>query len=305
MSTTIRPVAKSDILFIINPNAGKKNIHKIIHQLSSPELGIRYIVTKDIADVDRILKNEINQNKVFVAVGGDGTVSAISKHLVFTDKVLAVLPCGSGNGFANEMGFQFDLHGLIAEILRGEIIEVDVLHVNHISFINMAGIGFDAEVVHRLRRVSKNGLVNYMLSALQAYRAYKPIEISISGRGVSVHGKYFMVSIANTRQFGNHAIISPRSRPDDGQFEIICVKPLSFLNLLKHAAELFYGRLKPSIHLHYFTCNETIHIQTDAKKIHLDGEPLAGDGNYEIGIMRRSLKVVKASGKKNPEKCIS
>lgn len=286
-------IKKTEILFLINPNAGKQKIHTIINQLTASENDIRYVITGSIEELDRVMREELSKYTVFVAVGGDGTASAVSKHLVQTDKMLAVLPAGSGNGFANELGFTSDLKSLIHHIVRGEVLEIDVLTLNREKFINIAGIGFDGEVVHHLHRYSKSGLMNYIVSSLQTFGTYKPVEIHISDSGINIHGDYFMVTIANTRQYGNMAILSPHSKPDDGQFEIVCVKPLSFLRALMYGMKMFNGKIKPSKHLQFFASHQPVVIRTNTNNVHLDGEAHSGNGTYEIGILKKSLKVIR------------
>ena len=287
-------ISESEILFVINPRAGKRNIDNILKTIKKINKGIKYIINDNLDDLDIQMKNEFDNFKVFVAVGGDGTVNSLMKYLINRDdKALAVLPLGSGNGFAKELGFKYDIATLLEQIKKGETLLIDVLKINGNSFINMAGIGFDAVIAHDFQKSETRGFFNYLISTFKTYFTYKPIEVTIKIDGKEMVGKFQMISIANTRQFGNNAFISPMSRPDDGKFDVVLLKTVPFFSAFPFIYKVFTGNLKENLYLKYLSCDSTITIETNCKKYHIDGDPMFSDGKYEVSIHKKCLKILK------------
>jgi diacylglycerol kinase (ATP) len=286
-------IEHKDILFIINPNAGRRNINFVIKALRKIDKDLRYILANDLHTFEKELHKQFYNHKVFVAVGGDGTVNALIKYLINKeDKVLAILPFGSGNGFANELGFKCDVENLIKQITKGKILDIDVLEINQNFFINLAGIGFDAAIAHKFQQSKERGFIRYIVSTTSSYFTFKPFKANITSSSLHLDGTYQMISIANTRQFGNNAYISPTSNASDGQFELVVLKPVPFQEIVPFIYKLFKGTLKESKYVHYLSSQEPITIQTDCTKYHIDGDPFLSDGNYHIGINKNALKVI-------------
>lgn len=286
-------IKSSEILFIINPHSGKKNPEKIIRRIMNVDPTLSWVITNNPSDLENIFQNNTDQFKAIIAVGGDGTVNEISKYLINKkDQVMGVLPNGSGNGFAYELSFGSDIESLIAAIRKGETINVDVLDVNDHHCINIAGLGFDSHVAHKFQ-TSRRGLKNYILFTLQAIFTFKPFNASIHTSKTEIKGKFQMITIANTRQFGNQALISPASQPDDGVFEIVLVKPFSKFYFPVFIAKLYLGTLKDSRYIQYIYENESVTIESDYKKYHVDGEPLVMNGPLKISMSKNNIQIIK------------
>lgn len=286
-------IKKSDILLIINPNAGSRNIRMVMKTIREMGNDIKYVITHDLSTFEEEIKKDFDRYKVFVAVGGDGTVNALIKYLIHCeDKAMAILPFGSGNGFANEMGFKNDLKKLINKTTRGELRDIDVLEINGNYFINLAGIGLDAEIAHRFQSSGERGFGSYIISTVRTYFSYKPLQARLSGENIDESGHYQMICIANTRQFGNNAYISPKSDPQDGTFEIILLKEIPFFHALSFVIRLFKGTLRDSYYISYLFSNGPVRIETDSNKFHIDGDPMISDGQYYININPKSLRVI-------------
>ncbi len=286
----MQPISRKEILFIVNQKAGGKTIFNILSALRKQNLS--FSITEDLEALHQMMQKQMDRYTVFVAVGGDGTVNALANYLIGRPgKILAVLPTGSGNGFAREMGFKKDLNDLIQKIEAGHIIEVDSLSINEKKFINVAGIGFDAFVAAEFQN-TKRGFLHYILTAYKAYSKHKSSNFIIQTDSIEQKESYFMVSIANTRQFGNHAYISPGSVPDDGQYEIVGVKYVSGWKTLPMIYKLFKGQLNRCQNVHVFKMKGKVVITTDYELYHLDGEPMKAPGVYHIDILPKSLTVI-------------
>ena len=284
---------KSEILFIINAKTGTSKTSSIIQTLNKK--GLLYRITRNLIELENVMSEEIDNYRVFVAVGGDGTVNSLAKFLINKkQKTLAVLPIGSGNGFAYDLGFHHDVESLLQHISTGNIHEIDVLTINDTDFINVAGIGLDAEVAHRFQKNKKRGSFNYIISAIISYLKFRPFRATIINGDIEISDTFLMISIANTRQWGINAFISPGSVPYDGQYEIALIKPFSFVNGIPLIYKLFKGSLKNSKYVRYITCKEGSTIITGCTKYHVDGDPMFSQGSYEMKIKKNLLNVINA-----------
>jgi diacylglycerol kinase (ATP) len=131
-------------LFILNPGSGVPPINFIVSkdiERRRHEVSCCKSLTKE--HTGSLIQKNFHKYDVFVAAGGDGTVHTVATELVQSNKILGVLPLGSGNGFAKEFGFKLNLRSLISDINRAESVDIDVIEINDKLCLNVAGIGLD------------------------------------------------------------------------------------------------------------------------------------------------------------------
>ena len=285
-----------DILFIINPNSGSNGVSILIKKIQAIDSDISIITTYTLADLEETFNLNIEKFKIFIVVGGDGTVNQTVPYLVNrSDKILGVFPTGSGNGFSNELGFTKNLQSLLSDVRRGESINVDILSVNNKNCINVAGIGFDSHVAHQFQTSKGRGLKNYILTAIKSIFVYKPFIAAVKIDDIVVQGRFYMISVANVKQFGNNAIISPSSKPYDGIFEVVLIKPFPFYFYPVFISRLFLGNLKNSKYISFLKAEKYVDIESDFKKYHIDGEPQFFEKNLRIEMLENKLRVLKTA----------
>ena len=118
-----------------------------------------------------------------VAVGGDGTLNDCVKALVNTGCVLAVIPCGSGNGFANHIKMSKNLDEALDQIVNSQTHRVDTGNVNGHVFINVSGVGFDAYLSQQFNELTERGVANYIRLVINELN-YTPLSYTIQIDGV-------------------------------------------------------------------------------------------------------------------------
>jgi len=215
------------IAFIINPFSSKGNYQSHLEQLEKNIAKPLVFISDSIEGTDDFIKENWDNVEVFVAIGGDGTISTVAKNIINSDKILGIIPAGSGNGFANETHFNIELDQLLQKLESKNFKEIDTFTVNGKFSINVAGVGFDGAVVEAFEKTSR-GFKNYIKASIQTFFKYKPIKISFEEKYKKYNGKYLMMNIANTRQFGNNAYIAPHASKSDGLLEIALVKKFPF-----------------------------------------------------------------------------
>jgi len=286
-------IKASDILFVINPNSGSQKPETIIKQIKNSGHEIDYILTQSLEEFNELWAQKVDDYKIVVICGGDGSVNCTLKHLVAKkDIILAVLPNGSGNGFARELGFTNDVENLISKMLRGEVREVDITEINDDYSINVAGLGFDSYVASLFDGSKFRGFKKYIYCTIKGLFSYKPISVELYLGQVKVTGKFWGVYLANTRQFGNNAIIAPEAKYDDGLLEVVLMKKYPLILAPFVVYKMFRGKLKNSKYMTYLRASDMV-IKSNSKTYHVDGEPRLMTEDLNISLKKQQIKLIK------------
>lgn len=279
------------VAFIINPFSAKKNYQPFLNELKTKVDNPLYYISESIQGTDGFIEKHFNDIDIFVAIGGDGTISTVAKNLISTDKILAIFPAGSGNGFSNETQFSKNLTELLDKIKEKKSRKIDTFTVNDKLSINVSGTGFDGKVVKEFEKTDR-GFKNYIKVSLKTFFNYKPIKLKfLQEEYQQYNGKYLMVNIANTRQFGNNAYIAPNASKSDGLVDMVLVKkfPLTYSPLF--AFRMFTKKLKDDDYITYLPVSE-IEFKVNTKNWHLDGEFNKIKSPIHIKVQPSSLNIL-------------
>jgi diacylglycerol kinase (ATP) len=286
-------------LVILNPTSGVPPVTYIVSKDIERRKEISSCKSLTKTDTAPIIKNNFDKYEVFVAAGGDGTVHTVATELVNTEKILAVLPLGSGNGFAKEFGFKLNLKSLVTDIKRAETMNIDVIEINENMCLNVAGIGLDSFVAHSFNDLRLRGFLPYIWLTFKTFLQLKPFYVKIlSGDDVIVSEEVFVVTFANTRQFGNNAFIAPDARPNDGLIDLVLIKPFPKIWGPVFILRLFTKMINRSNYVKHIKTDRELVIETDECRFHVDGEPVKMSGKVVVRIKREVLKVLKTPGNK-------
>ena len=280
-----------NVAFIINPFSSDKNFQPFVDSLQKQIENPNYYISESLAGTEKFIRDHFDTTDIFVAVGGDGTISSVAKRLINTGKILAIFPAGSGNGFSNETNFTKNLDDLLDKIKGKKFREIDTLKVNDRLSINVSGTGFDGKVVKQFEKTSR-GFRNYIKISISTFFNFKPIEVRFSSEEFKKHdGQYLMLNIANTRQFGNNAYIAPHASTVDGLAEIVLVKKFPLYYGALFAARMFSKNLKEDQYVTFLSVPE-IEFTVDTVDWHLDGEYNVIESPILVKVLPKSLKIL-------------
>jgi diacylglycerol kinase (ATP) len=295
------PENTNKALFVLNPTSGVPPVNFIVSkelEIRKKDLSFCKSLTKE--DTGSLIRENFDKYEIFVAAGGDGTVHTVATELVGTNKILGVLPLGSGNGFAKEFGFKMNVRSLLSDIKKAESIDIDVIEINDKLCLNVAGIGLDSFVAHSFNNLKLRGFLPYVWLTLKTFLALRPFHVKIKCDGEEiVSERLFVLTVANTRQFGNNAFIAPEASPNDGMIDVVLIKPFPKIFGSLFIFRLFTKKINKSKYVRHFKTDKEIIIETDETRFHIDGEPLEISGKVVINIKREVLKVLKTSGNRN------
>jgi diacylglycerol kinase (ATP) len=234
----------------------------------------------------KALKSACVDAHLLVAVGGDGTLNLAVNAIAETQTILGVVPAGSGNDFARIWVTGLKADDIIDAALHGSAISIDLGQVNDRYFLNVAGIGFDAHMVHRLKHKTWPRAPRYILHALALLPWYRSQSIQIEDASAKVNSgkqpRSFMLSIGNGRYFGSGMPITPHARVNDGVLAYCHIKEASRLMTAWCLLRMLFRR-----HLHAAQVQSG---QLDSVEVTTPGIPVQADGEY-LGVTPARIKV--------------
>ena len=292
-------------LFILNPAAGrKKNARELIdaidERMSISGHDYEFAYTTAAGDATRITREAVDEHfDIIVAVGGDGTVNEVASGLIRKKSALGILPLGSGNGIARSLNIPLEFETTIDLLLSPPILTIDVGKLNGKNFIGIAGTGYDALVGKKFQTFGIRGPLPYFFISVKEFISYRYQNYSITIDNEPLQIKALMVTFANTREYGNGAVIAPNADPADGFLDICFMKPLTLPGAIAVAPMLFNNKIDTHPGFVSKKCRSvTVRAGGEDMFVHRDGEPDESTRALEVGIEEKALRVCTPLGAK-------
>ncbi len=231
--------------------------------------------------------------EVVFAWGGDGTINEVARGLASSDTALALVPAGSGNGLARSLGVPLRPDAALAHALRCSTRRIDAGSLGGRFFINVAGVGLDAEVAARFGRPgARRGPLPYVSIALQTGFRYRPLQYTIHLGDDRLEARALLIVLANSPQYGNGAIVAPDASVDDGLLDLVVVHDRSIVGRLASAGRLFTRSLHraPGVVMRRVT---RVRIEANVPlRFHADGDAFEGGPHLEGSVQPGALKIL-------------
>ncbi|MCP5049812.1 MAG: diacylglycerol kinase family lipid kinase [bacterium] len=241
-----------------------------------------------------IVRQALDQFDIITAFGGDGTINSIASAMIGSGKTLGILPGGSGNGLARNLGIPLSWRRALDILINGQDIHIDAGKINHHYFFNVAGIGLDGVIAKKFELESKSrGIAPYIYYAFKEYfqETTYPVEIKLGD--TTIREEVMLIALANFRQYGSNAIIAPFASPHDQLLDICILNKFKLLKESLHFPYLFTGKIHklPFYKTHKFEKCEIISVAGDIP-YHYDGEYGGEDlSHFTVEVIPEKIKV--------------
>jgi len=291
---------------ILNSKSGSSSDKQLVRSfqqyLREKGCDVRVSFTRSLEHVCQLATQlAVDYNcKLVISAGGDGTVRETAHGLEGSDKPLMIIPCGTENLLANELGYPRHLDGLTAMFEQGDIRPLDLGSANGQCFTSVAGVGFDGEVVHRMQSL-RTGHISHLTYFWPLWRTYcqcrfQPIEVQVDGKDVfSGRG---LVFVGNISRYAIGLQILQKADTTDGLLDVCIYRCGNPWHLLRHAAATVLKRhtrfcdviYRQGRHIKISSTSGDIYTQLDGDP----GPPLPLD----VQIIPQAIKVLVPAGGK-------
>ncbi|WP_026902771.1 diacylglycerol/lipid kinase family protein [Pedobacter glucosidilyticus] len=288
---------RSRILFIVNPISGgqvKTFIPSIIDQYLDHDIyDAEIIFTEYAGHATKIAAEAVAAHiDVVASVGGDGTINEVASALESSGKTMAIIPCGSGNGLARTLKIPLDNRKAIQRLNACKTVKIDSGTFNERKFFNMAGIGFDAHISALFAKDKNRGFKGYIQSTFKEISQYQAQAYEISVDGKVYQERAFMISVANSSQYGNNAHIAPFASLNDGLLDVCVIKPFPVYKFPLLAYRMFTKLTHTSNYVDIYRGRDIKITRATDGPVHIDGEPLFFPKQIVIGVKPLSLTLL-------------
>lgn len=282
----------------MNPAANKGRAaasrERISRFLKEQEIKAVWHVTGGPGDAGRMVGG-LPEDALVVAVGGDGTVREVAAACAGTERVLGVLPVGSGNDYVKALGIRKGLDGALEALAVGRVRVVDAGEANGVRFANGLGIGFDAEVAAGVADAPAflGGVGRYMWSVgrlLWGFRCHEAV-LRLDGDR-TIEAETILVAAALGTTYGARFRLAPEARLDDGLFDVVWSEEVNRAEVLRLIPAALGGTLLKHPKVHMARAREVEVEMAEEVPAHVDGEILPPTRDFRARVLPGALRVV-------------
>ncbi|HUL54949.1 MAG TPA: YegS/Rv2252/BmrU family lipid kinase [Opitutaceae bacterium] len=286
---------------IVNPSSGRSRRNRRLVAtvrafLAEQRLDADFAVTEGPGHATELARAALVAGcERVVAVGGDGTVNDAAQALVGTSAVLALVPCGSGNGLARHLGLPLQPRRALALLAdpTARIVAIDTGTANGHPFFNVMGAGFDANISQRFNHLPQRGLPAYLRAGFREFLRHRPEPVTIEDADRHVERlEAFIVAVANSDQYGNSARLAPGACVNDGLLDLVAVLRPGILRAMALVARLFLGGFDRSPRVRRLRSARFVIRRPAPGLIHTDGETHATGATIEVAVRPLSLRLL-------------
>lgn len=218
-------------LVVINPQSGTQTLDyqtEIARIVNAKQVILQFFTLQQFIQPFELRKEIENQNPdLVVAVGGDGTLKLVAESILGLPVRLGIIPTGSANGLARDLGIGGSLVHCLDILLQGKTQKIHLTRIQNEWCIHLADIGLNAFMVKKFEQNRKRGMIGYFVAGIQAFLKRYRMQLQLEVGGETVHLHAFMLVIANATRYGTGAWINPVGRLDDDLFEVVVIRRIS------------------------------------------------------------------------------
>ncbi len=286
------------ILLILNPSSGfiSKDIavSLILKKLRRHFTSVSLVNTNSPLQAGEVTRQGLQHFDIFTAFGGDGTVNSVAASLINTNKILGILPGGSGNGLARNLKVPLSWLRALDTLISGQDVFIDAGKINDNFFLNVAGMGLDGLISKKFNLESKTrGILPYFYFALKGYLEMPQFKVRVTTATSEFEEDIMLLALANFRQYGAKAVIAPHASPYDRLLDLCILKRSKLIQSSLNIQRLFTGNIHKYPFYRTFKFDR-VHIRSLNGPIpfHFDGEYGGKELlDYDINVIPAAIKV--------------
>lgn len=287
----------TDTVVILNPLAGNlETVRDWQDRVESIVGDLPVRITSHAGEAETLARRAVEEGfKRVVAAGGDGTVNLVANGIAGRNAVLGILPLGTVNVFAMELGLPSnDLQRCWDIVQSGKVRLVDLPSANGRYFVQLGGIGLDAQAVKETTLAFKRSLgpLSYLISAAHI-AARQPPKLSIESEDAPVREGSFLL-VGNGRLYGGPFPFFKQAAVDDGLLDVVVFKRLGFLEIIKYLHDVVFSSDIRVPEIEYFQTRQLRVTSAQDVPMELDGE-LAGSCPVDFEMHEKALSVLAPS----------
>lgn len=287
------------ILSVVNPVSGGVDKQPAINYINkcTQYYGIdSHIYQSNGKDDDENIVRLIEEFKPdkIVTVGGDGTTLEVASIIKDYQIPLGIVPMGSANGLAMELGVRGDYRDAFNEILMSNLTcQLDMVKVNgeHLS-IHIGDVGLNANIIKGYEAEKSRGMLAYAKHFFRSLGENKVIDVTIETDEGNYEARGYMVAIANSRKYGTGVILNDKGNPLDGRFEIVILKEMNITYLLQAGLSALNETFAAHDNIFSVSCKKAKLTFNSPQELQLDGEMIGQFEEISVEIMPAAVKLI-------------
>jgi len=296
-----------DALVVYNPTAGPRDVRReldrVIGYLERRGWRVALRETTKTGDATLFAQEAVAARcKAIFVAGGDGTINEVVNGLVGSSVAMGVLPVGTGNVWAKELGlptYTLTHPGRLVEAAQrlsdGDVRWVDVGRAGSRYFLLWGGVGIDAEVTFflepRPRRTKRLGALAYLVAGLMVARDFQGVRTTLIVDDRIIRTRTILILVSNIQLYGGLVRITPEARLDDGLLDVRIFKGVGFRWVLRHLIGVFTSRHLRDPKVVYFRGRRVAVYTAEPTPVQVDGEPI-GTTPILFEVIPRALRVL-------------
>lgn len=287
---------------ILNPAAGKGNPEETKAILEASLGGEPYDLyeTTGNESLEAVVKTAVTKTEYawVAAIGGDGTISQVVNGLMHTDVPLVILPGGTGNVLAQELGIPTDIEAACALINGQSLIRhIDVIQVDDNYFVHQIGIGIESATMKSTSSEQKNrwGLAAYLWTAVKEAIGWRPYHFTLTVDGQKHSIRYGSeLVLANAGKIGAFDLEwDEEIAPDDGRLDVIVIRARTVADYAQVVWALVTRQQRRSRQFTLYPAYREVQVTTERPlPIHGDGEIYEDISSFTAVLLPQALKVI-------------
>jgi len=211
---------------------------------------------------------------VVAAAGGDGTVNEVVNGLDGFDVPLGIIPLGTANDFARQVGIPADADHAMDVILQRKPRRFDTASLNGHRFLNVSTGGVGAETTAETPSDAKEslGAMAYAITGMRKFADFRPLHARFEGDGVDYEGDFLMFAVGLTRSTGGGTMVTPMASATDGLLDVCIVEGMSRSEFARTAFKVKRGEHVGHPGVRYAQVKQVTIEGRDEMSVNVDGE---------------------------------